>query len=57
MNEREKIWLDLGLLGALEMMDASCTMAERLNEEHIGNPIAMRQLMETIAAEIVGKRE
>jgi hypothetical protein len=57
MNERELIWLDLGLLGALEMMDASCMMADRLSEEHVRNPAAYGALMESIAHEIIIKRK
>jgi len=57
MNEREKIWMGLGLQGALEMMDASCCMAERLAEQHIQNPSAYRSLMEDIANDIISKRK
>lgn len=56
MSNREQAWIDLGLLGALEMMDASCTLADRLTEEHIQNPSAYGALMETIAHEIISKR-
>ena len=56
MNEREKIWMSLGLCGALEMMEASCEMAERLTEDHIGSPLAMRNLMEDVAHDIIAKR-
>lgn len=55
-EQREQTWIDLGLAGALEMMDASCSLAERLTETHIGNPAAYRDLMVSIAAEIVNNR-
>lgn len=57
MNEREKIWMALGLRGALEMMEASCEMCERLTEEHIENPSAMSQLMSDIASDIIVRRQ
>jgi hypothetical protein len=56
MNEREKIWMSLGLCGALEMMEASCDMAERLTEEHIRSQSATDQLMSDIASDIISKR-
>ena len=56
MNEREKIWMSLGLCGALEMMEASCEMAERLTEDHIGSTLAMSNLMEDVAHDIIAKR-
>lgn len=54
---REQIWIELGLRGALEMMDASCEMCERLSEEHIGNPSAMHELMSDIASDIIVMRQ
>ena len=56
-EQREQAWIDLGLLGSLEMMDASCTLADRLTEKHIQNPAAYGALMETIAHDIIVKRQ
>lgn len=56
-EQREKIWISLGLNGILEFMDASCTLAERLEEKHIHDNEAYRNLMSDIAAEIINKRE
>ena len=53
----EKIWLSLGLQGALEMMDASCSLAERLTEECVTNPAVKDALIRSIAAEIIGSRQ
>jgi hypothetical protein len=52
----EKIWMGLGLQGALEMMDASCSLCERLTEECVTNPAIKNALTESIAAEIIGNR-
>lgn len=48
----ENMWISLGLRGALEMMDASCTLAERLDSNGITNELCV-----TIANEIVSKRD
>jgi hypothetical protein len=53
----EKIWMDLGLQGALEMMDASCSLCERLTEECVTNPPVKDALIQSIAAEIIGNRQ
>ena len=52
----EKIWMSLGLQGALEMMDASCSLCERLTEECVTNPSVKDALIQSIAAEIIGNR-
>jgi hypothetical protein len=52
----EKIWMSLGLQGAFEMMDASCSLAERLTEECVTNPAAKDALIRSIAAEIIDSR-
>jgi hypothetical protein len=56
-EQREQIWISLGLQGALELMDAACSMAERLTEEHVNNRTLAHELMASIANEIIGKRE
>lgn len=48
----ESMWISLGLRGALEMMDASCTLAERLDTNGITN-----ELCRTIANEIISRRD
>lgn len=53
----EKIWMDMGLQGALEMMDASCSLCERLTEECVVNPEVKSALIRSIAAEIIGSRQ
>jgi len=53
----EKIWMGLGLQGALEMMDASCSLCERLTEECVTNPEAKDALIRSIAAEIISSRQ
>jgi hypothetical protein len=53
----EKIWMGLGLQGALEMMDASCSLCERLTEECVENPAVKDALIRTIAAEIIRSRQ
>jgi hypothetical protein len=53
----EKIWMGLGLQGALEMMDASCSLCERLTEECVENPAVKDALIRTIAAEIISGRQ
>jgi hypothetical protein len=53
----EKIWMGLGLQGALEMMDASCSLCERLTEECVENPAVKDALIRTIAAEIIRNRQ
>lgn len=53
----EKIWMGLGLQGALEMMDASCSLCERLTEECVTNASVKDALIQTIAAEIMGNRQ
>jgi hypothetical protein len=53
----EKIWMSLGLQGAFEMMDASCSLCERLTEECVENPSVKDALIRTIAAEIIGNRQ
>jgi hypothetical protein len=53
----EKIWMGLGLQGALEMMDASCSLCERLTEECVENPSVKDALIQTIASEIIASRQ
>lgn len=53
----EEIWISLGLQGALEMMDASCSLCERLTEECVTNPEVKDALIRSIAAEIIGSRQ
>lgn len=53
----EKIWMSLGLQNALEMMDASCSLCERLTEECVTNPKVKDALIRSIAAEIIGSRQ
>jgi len=53
----EKIWMGLGLQGAFEMMDASCSLCERLTEECVVNPSVKDALIQSIAAEIIGNRQ
>ena len=53
----EKIWMGLGLQGAFEMMDASCSLCERLTEECVENPEVKDALIQTIAAEIIRRRQ
>jgi len=53
----EKIWMSLGLQGALEMMDASCSLCERLTEECVENPSVKDALIQSIAAEIISGRQ
>ena len=53
----EKIWMALGLQGALEMMDASSSLCERLTEECVTNPEVKDALIQTIAAEIIASRQ
>jgi hypothetical protein len=53
----EKIWMGLGLQGALEMMDASCSLCERLTEECVENPSVKDALIQSIAAEIISGRQ
>lgn len=55
-EQREQAWMILGLVGAVEMMDASCSLADRLTEEHVNNRSAYISLMQTIANEIIGQR-
>ena len=56
-EQREQIWIDLGLQGALELMDASCSLCERLTEECVENPAVKDALIRTIAAEIIRNRQ
>lgn len=56
-EQRERMWISLGLLGSLEMMDASCSLAERLEEKHVHDSQAYSTLMGDIAREIISKRE
>lgn len=53
----EKIWMSMGLQGALEMMDASCSLCERLTEECVVNPAVKDELIQSIASEIIGNRQ
>jgi hypothetical protein len=53
----EKIWMGLGLQGALEMMDASCSLCERLTEECVENPSVKDALIQSIASEIIAGRQ
>ena len=53
----EKIWMNLGLQGAFEMMDASCSLCERLTEECVENPAVKDALIQSIAAEIISGRQ
>ena len=57
MSPMEKIWMGLGLQGALEMMDASCSLCERLTEECVENPSVKDALIQKISAEIIGSRQ
>ena len=56
-EQREQIWIGLGLQGALELMDASCSLCERLTEECVENPAVKDALIRTIAAEIIRNRQ
>jgi len=56
-EQREQIWISLGLQGALELMDASCSLCERLTEECVENPAVKDALIRTIAAEIIRNRQ
>lgn len=56
-EQREQTWIDLGLLGSLEMMDASCSLAERLEEKHMSDEQAYTALMGDIAHDIIAKRQ
>jgi hypothetical protein len=53
----EKIWMGLGLQGALEMMDASCFLCERLTEECVESPAVKDALIQSIASEIIASRQ
>jgi hypothetical protein len=53
----EKIWMDLGLQGAFEMMDASCSLCEKLTEECIENKVVKDALIQSIASEIIANRQ
>lgn len=55
-EQREQAWINYGLLGAFEMMEASCLLCDRLGEEHMNNRSLYLALMETIANEIIEQR-
>lgn len=55
-EQREQTWIDLGLIGAIEIMDASCLLAARLNEEHTSSEQAYKFLMSSIANDIINNR-